>query len=160
ASDETFLQSRVGFAVSFWPRALDDRLGLAIRYEDGPGWSLKMTPSYLGRFADHTVSAAVRGRIPLGSIFALEPGIGRAFHMASLTGGWTNGRPPADLSRNYGAAEVSLGLSATVARWALFGARATGAYWGEWHRYGENGSILALPAFQGSIGLFVGGAIN
>jgi len=160
ASGHTFLESRLGFAVSFWPRFLDDRLGLALRYEDGPGWGLDTVPSYLGRFADHTASAALRGRIPLGSIFALEPGVGGALHITTITGGWSNGLPPADISRNYGAAEISLGLSATVARWALLGARVTGAYWGKEHQYGEGGSILTLPAFQGNMSLFVGGAIN
>ncbi|WP_394849930.1 hypothetical protein LZC95_21040 [Pendulispora brunnea] len=160
ASTGTFFESRVGFAVSFWPRFLEDRLGLAVRYEDGPGWCLDAVPSYLGRFADHTVSAALRGRIPLGSILALEPGIGGALHITTITGGWWNGLPPVDISRNYPAAELSLGLSATIARWALLGARATGAYWGDYHRYGEGGAILTLPPFQGNIALFVGGAIN
>jgi len=160
ARETTFLEPRVGFAVSFWPRFLDDRLGLALRLEEGPGWSLDRPADYVGRFADHTLSAAVRGRIPLGSVLALEPGIGGALHITTVTGGWSNGLPPADISRNYGAAELSLGLSATIARWALFGARATGSYWGGSHDYGEGGSILTLPAFQGSATLFVGGAIN
>ncbi|WP_394829142.1 hypothetical protein [Pendulispora albinea] len=161
ASGETFFEPRVGFSVAFWPRLFEDRLGLALRLEEGPGWSLDTTPAYLGRFADHTVSAAIRGRIPLGSVLALEPGVGGALHITTITGGWSNGRPPIDASRTHPALEVSLGLSATVARWALFGARVGGSYWGDDQRYGGPAlTILELPAFQGSATLFVGGSIN
>jgi len=163
ASENSFFEPRVGFAVSFWPRVLADRLGLALRLEEGPGWKLDTTPNYLGRFADHTVSAAVRGRIPFAKIFAVEPGLGGALHITTITGGWTNGLPPVDVWKTHPALEVSVGLSVTVARWALFGARVGGSYWGDWQRYGGGGGgprILELPPFQGNATLFVGGAIN
>jgi hypothetical protein len=151
---------RVGLGFAWWPRALKQRLGLALRVEEGLGFSVAQS-EFHGRLGDHAASAAVRSALPLFGRFALEPAFGATAHLTTLDGAPIDERTASDVSRVDPSLDLSLALKAMLGRDFDVGLRATGSLWTRWQRYGlDEGKSFEMPPLQATIALFVGAGLR
>ncbi len=78
-------EARLGVALSYWPRALGDRVGVTVGVWSGPGIAVE-DDALLGRLTDTMYSASARGRWWLSPRVAVGGAVGLTLHRTSLDG--------------------------------------------------------------------------
>jgi hypothetical protein len=160
SSDAAVPEARFGLSALWFPRPLGYRLGADVGVSIGPGVAVQ-SGDFSGHFLDLSVSPALRGRVPLGAGFALEPGAGMTLHVTHLDGAAALRGVNVSTSRLDSSADASLLCTYAVAGGVTLGLRVSGSYLLRYQRYLVDGApILTLAPIQASGGLVLGARLN
>jgi hypothetical protein len=153
---------RVGVSGLWFPQFLGEYLGLALGFSAGPGVGVS-NKDFAGRYLDLGVGPALRGRIPLGERFTIEPEAGPSLHLTSLDGATTapTGNVPVKSTQRDAALDGSILFSFALSRDVGIGLRGGVSYLLRFQNYTVNGStVLELAPLQLDASLVLGARLN
>lgn len=84
-TDARRYEARASLGATYFPSALDGRLGAGVLLGTGPGISVT-TDSFAGRFLEHVLLATLVSRVPFGRHVDLRTFLGAGFQITSLSG--------------------------------------------------------------------------
>lgn len=143
-----------GFGISYWPRAAQGRLGLALEARLGTGLAVDAA-GFAGRLSDVAASGAARFRLRSGR-WSLLPAVGATLHVVSLQGS-TSLEGPVGRSRVNPSLDAGVRLERALGRALEIGVAAGGAYVLRQQRYLLAGEPLwQTAAYLLQADLFVG----
>ena len=150
---------RIGVDALWFPRFLGDYAGLGFGFAAGPGVGVAKD-AFAGRFLDLTVGPILRGRVPLGTRFAIGPEVGPSLHLTSLDGATSDGAPVRSSQSNV-SLDGALFLSFALSRAVEVGVRGQAAYLFLYQNYAVHSeSVLKLAPVQLTGALVLGARLN
>ncbi len=153
---------RIGLGALWFPSFLGEYAALGLNFAAGPGVGVA-NDSFAGRFLDLGLGVAIRGRLPLGTRFAIEPEVGPALHFTSLDGATTvqAGNVPVKSTQRDAALDGSVLFSFALSRAVSLGLRGGGSYLFRYQNYTVGGArVLELSPLQLHGAIVLGARLN
>ncbi len=153
---------RIGLTALWFPRPLGEYVGVGFSFAAGPGIGVA-TSAFAGRYLDLALGPALRGRIPLGARFAIEPEVGPQLHLTSLDGATTLAADnvPVKSTQRDAAVDGAVLFSFAVTPQVALGLRGGASYLLRFQNYTVAGqSVLDLLPLQLQAALVLGARLN
>jgi hypothetical protein len=156
----TRAELRFGVNLVWLPGFLGQYAGLALGVSAGPG-AATSTDAFTGHFLDFAVTPSLRFRVPIGSRFAIEPGIGGGVHLTTLDGAAQGRNTPVQETHWDPSLDGSILFAFSLGRGVDVGLRGYGSYLGRYQRYTvRDTSVVELsPVYVGG-SLVLGARLN